>query len=752
MANNEGVDIIIKAQDQYTKTINNITASNELFGKSLKNNEKQLAATERLMIALRVNGVDPLDATMVKLKGDYDRLSQSLNSNQGTIRKSGQQWTNIALVVQDLPYGFRAIQNNLPAIVGGLAGVGGAAYLAFSAIIAGFTFWDEAQRKAAAESKNLKKEQESLGNQIIDSTQSARTQGILLQQYVAIARDVTQSDSTRNEALKKANELYGSHNEKLTLANINTEKVKKSLDGYIDSLIKLAVAEKYASQIADNIIEQDKVKAQIDEKDVIRQKLLAEVRGKQTSKSRDLVDVYADLIGVNGEINKLDNNRKGLIATNIKLTDSYTTALKEAAVAGGNFGETTQGGKVAKDDSYINLLKSRIQLTKDDLDTRLQLQKDVLANETENERISVRNSTLSRAQKAKAIENINETMLNKLKLLDEQYYKDSFELEKQDFALRIKLSGEDLESQKIIYGQQLMSLKERLDEGIILEKEYLNEYAEIKNNLLNVDKKINEQALKEQEKFGKNQVDLIESQLDIQLRLNKGNLVAQQEAITQQMAKVGALMAFSFGTGMFPALLQFFDKLNGKLQVLDVDALRAADALKNMNDALRSLQTNVLVEIGTQLGNIFSGVDTDAKPFFNFLGDTLIQLGTQLITLSKLFITIKALFASGGALAPLAIPVGIAAIAAGTALKNLVADKASKFANGGIVSGPTLGMVGEYPGASSNPEVIAPLDKLKDMIGGSGGGTFVLRGQDLLLSVQKAQKSSKLKGQNINLA
>ena len=40
------------------------------------------------------------------------------------------------------------------------------------------------------------------------------------------------------------------------------------------------------------------------------------------------------------------------------------------------------------------------------------------------------------------------------------------------------------------------------------------------------------------------------------------------------------------------------------------------------------------------------------------------------------------------------------------------------------------------------------------MIGesGGGGGTFVLRGQDLLLSVQKAQKSSKLKGQNINLA
>jgi hypothetical protein len=62
--------------------------------------------------------------------------------------------------------------------------------------------------------------------------------------------------------------------------------------------------------------------------------------------------------------------------------------------------------------------------------------------------------------------------------------------------------------------------------------------------------------------------------------------------------------------------------------------------------------------------------------------------------------------------------------------------------------------MGEYPGASSNPEVVAPLDKLKDMIGGGGnqGGTFVLRGQDLLLSVNRAQKASNLKGQTISLA
>lgn len=38
------------------------------------------------------------------------------------------------------------------------------------------------------------------------------------------------------------------------------------------------------------------------------------------------------------------------------------------------------------------------------------------------------------------------------------------------------------------------------------------------------------------------------------------------------------------------------------------------------------------------------------------------------------------------------------------------------LAEGGVASGPTLAMVGEYAGASGNPEVIAPLDKLRGML------------------------------------
>jgi hypothetical protein len=39
-----------------------------------------------------------------------------------------------------------------------------------------------------------------------------------------------------------------------------------------------------------------------------------------------------------------------------------------------------------------------------------------------------------------------------------------------------------------------------------------------------------------------------------------------------------------------------------------------------------------------------------------------------------------------------------------------------KLAMGGLVYGDSLVNVGEYPGARSNPEVIAPLDKLRDLM------------------------------------
>ena len=93
-----------------------------------------------------------------------------------------------------------------------------------------------------------------------------------------------------------------------------------------------------------------------------------------------------------------------------------------------------------------------------------------------------------------------------------------------------------------------------------------------------------------------------------------------------------------------------------------------------------------------------------------------------------------------------AIPwVGIAAAAGLTAVMVATMSSLPKFAEGGIAYGPTLGLFGEYAGASHNPEVVAPLDRLRSLIApqeSSGGGSvrFRIEGRDLVGILQKVHR------------
>lgn len=103
------------------------------------------------------------------------------------------------------------------------------------------------------------------------------------------------------------------------------------------------------------------------------------------------------------------------------------------------------------------------------------------------------------------------------------------------------------------------------------------------------------------------------------------------------------------------------------------------------------------------------------------------------------------------------IPFAGAGIAAGFIgmMQGLVGSVAvTPFANGGIVYGPTLALMGEYAGAKSNPEVIAPLNKLKSLIGNNGGGGGVyelkVKGRDLVAVLANETRINR-KGTNIKI-
>jgi phage-related minor tail protein len=130
-----------------------------------------------------------------------------------------------------------------------------------------------------------------------------------------------------------------------------------------------------------------------------------------------------------------------------------------------------------------------------------------------------------------------------------------------------------------------------------------------------------------------------------------------------------------------------------------------------------------------------------AASMLQILGDLIIQMGLAAIAASEISKTF-------------AIPIvgavaGAAAVAIGGVIRGIANKMRSggvqEFAKGGIISGPTLGLMGEYPGARSNPEVVAPLNRLKSMLGDGTSnkmtGEFVLRGQDLVVALQRAERN-----------
>ena len=91
---------------------------------------------------------------------------------------------------------------------------------------------------------------------------------------------------------------------------------------------------------------------------------------------------------------------------------------------------------------------------------------------------------------------------------------------------------------------------------------------------------------------------------------------------------------------------------------------------------------------------------------------------------------------------------GIGAGFTAAMLASVTAAGIPALASGGVATGPTLALVGEYAGASSNPEVIAPLDKLRSMISDApqsldGRVTFEIKGRSLvgILSKENNLKS-----------
>lgn len=162
-------------------------------------------------------------------------------------------------------------------------------------------------------------------------------------------------------------------------------------------------------------------------------------------------------------------------------------------------------------------------------------------------------------------------------------------------------------------------------------------------------------------------------------------------------------------------------------------ARRAGELINSITETVRSSLSNLATTMAEGLGDIFSGKDFDfSKGFLKVLGESLKRLGEALVAYAIAMESFKDALKSVFINPWVAIGAGTAAIALGHYFVNM-AQEPIKLATGGLAYGPTLAVVGDNRGAASDPEVIAPLSKLRNYMGGQqlelvGGVSFELRG------------------------
>jgi len=218
------------------------------------------------------------------------------------------------------------------------------------------------------------------------------------------------------------------------------------------------------------------------------------------------------------------------------------------------------------------------------------------------------------------------------------------------------------------------------------------------------------------------------------------DLVAQEmrELQTQALLEPGA------GANMpiLDAELDLFEIPGLEEEVWEAPTQSAEEYFENLariRERMTELATTSAMwgsQVGNVMGQIVMGTE-GAKEAFKELASSAVDAAFNAATALAIQASAQTAVSAGPA-AAIILP---ALITAGMGLMKSVFANIMQFADGGIISGPTLGLMGEYSGARTNPEVVAPLDKLRSMIGGAGGNVVVtgrISGNDILFINERA--------------
>lgn len=186
-------------------------------------------------------------------------------------------------------------------------------------------------------------------------------------------------------------------------------------------------------------------------------------------------------------------------------------------------------------------------------------------------------------------------------------------------------------------------------------------------------------------------------------------------------------------------------------QVVPAGIAPAQQAILDFTGLVQQAMENTAIAVGEAVGAMVTGTGQIGGVLTAVMGgiaDFVSSFGKAMIAASTAAMLAKASLAT-----PASLAAGIALVALGGVLKHVIQTKPMGFADGGLVMGETLGLIGEGRGTTrSNPEVVAPLDKLMGFLhppgnGGEGGKVeFIISGETLRGVMKKNNDSRRFLG------
>lgn len=723
---------------------------------TLKRLNEQIATTKTQLNNLKVVG---FESSLGKINPAASNAAKGIDKLSRSADGGGAALLGINRVLQDLPFGFVSIQNNLTELpnafkslsnaakesgqsitkvfLSSLLGAGGIgtaislitsaltfASVGFGAWTRGFSSSSDAAKKASGSLSEYEKTLQSVSQEV---GQSAGRITTLVNALQSDSLNTAQRKKALDELKQQNQEFFGALKDEKGLIN----GLQAAYDAYLDRIKAIATAKAIETQLTKLFDKKLELELTVDPKFIAStssatQQLIGDLKKElnklggpvdlnnvDLSKQNDILKKRSDL---QLRINKLKTaNVFDLSDTKgqVEQLDRQIAGLVELQKSIGNFNITGSTEKQKKDQDTLSKELSLLEKIRD------------AAKEFQGKMFDLKDI---------------EEATDKLAVLEQQVGNLKLKIALKD-AKKAGLPAEEIEKLKDAIKQDTTK---RLNEAFEKEALLLEFSSKLKfSNIPRLD--ITEIASHSFTTKDKPKIIVGENGLDIEIKKIPIDLTDLQDkiskatgldkkipVITIQEARIH-LLGFKKGN-ILNKTEEILKELSTKIKETIQEGI--SDALSSIGEAFGEAL------ISSDFGG---GLKKAAQAILNILGNVLQQIGKQVITAALAIKALKATLEKWAIANPgLAVIAGIGLVALGAALKSANFE-GPKFADGGIVTGPVIGQIGER----FRPEIVLPLDRLPQLFKQFGGDTGsgmqlipIINNEGLYLAMKRGERSA----------